>query len=104
MFIVNAFSLNMVDAKIRKGSFQVYVERFNCTEPKSLKETFPTLVSAIGHADTAHVLGFEPNRVTVQIGRQETIIVAQLVGGRLPEGCTELPDGFEFEYFFVTIV
>lgn len=61
------------------------------------------LESAIGHADTAHVLGFEPNRVNVKLGKGDSVIVAQLVGGRLPEGATTLPDGFAFKFLKVTV-
>lgn len=95
MYICNSFSLQMLgetalaDLEIR----QIYEP-----ELKGLE-----LESAIGHADTAHVLGFEPNRVNVHLERGDSIIVAQLMGGRLPEGATTLPDGFKFRYYKVTV-
>jgi hypothetical protein len=95
MFICNAFSLQMVDFPTT-----ISVEEISKDDFDTLK---PTLVSAIGHADTAKVLGFEPNRVNVHIDKGESIIVAQLQGGRLPEGSTTLPEGFSFKFLKVTV-
>jgi len=62
------------------------------------------LTSAIGHADTARVLGSTPNRISVHLAKGETAYVAQLMGGRLPEGCTTLPEGFHFKYIKVEVL
>jgi hypothetical protein len=96
MYIANAFSLQMI------GTFpcNVAIEEISKEEFESIK---PTLVSAIGHSDTAHVLGFEPNRVNVALNKGDTIVVAQLQGGRLPEGATTLPEGFAFKFLKVTV-
>lgn len=91
MYVLNAFSLQMVELPC--------VVKF--TEVDSLPSD---LVSAIGHADTAHVLGFEPNRVNVSLKKGETAYVAQLTGGRLPEGSTTLPEGFHFKFIKVEIM
>ena len=56
------------------------------------------LDSAIGHADTAAVLGVPMNRVNVQLNAGDSAFVAQLEGGRLPEGSTTLPEGFKFDF------
>jgi hypothetical protein len=61
------------------------------------------LVSAVGHADTAAVLGVQCNRVNVALEKGDTCFVAQLVGGRLPEGSTTLPEGFAFKFLEVNI-
>jgi len=67
------------------------------------------VVSAIGHADTANVLtnmlGFPVslNRVNVTLDENTEMYVAQLIGGRLPEGATTLPEGFRFKFFRVKI-
>ena len=92
MYICNAFSLQMVK------EFPVDLK---VTE---LQELPQGLESAIGHADTAAVLGFKPNRVNVSLERGEAIIVAQLQGGRLPEGSTTLPEGFSFKYLKVEVL
>lgn len=89
-YLLNAFSLQMLqrDATVR---FQE-VEKL----PEGLK-------SAIGHADTAAVLGVDCNRVNVSLSSGDVAYVAQLTGGRLPEGCTTLPDGFTFKFIKVEV-
>lgn len=61
------------------------------------------LTSAIGHQDTANVLGVPMNRVNVHLAKGDIAYVAQLQGGRLPEGSTTLPDGFSFKFVKVTV-
>ena len=64
--------------------------------------------SAVGHEDTARVLtgilGFEvkPNRTTLRLDESDVLYLAQLVGERLPEGATTLPEGAHFEFYEVT--
>lgn len=62
------------------------------------------LESAIGHQDTANVLGVPMNRVNVKLYPGDTAYVAQLIGGRLPEGTTTLPEGFRFKFIKVTVL
>lgn len=89
-YLLNAFSLQMVDTP--------------CNVKFTEVDNLPGgLTSAIGHADTAHVLGVEPNRINVHLAKGETAYVAQLTGGRLPEGSTTLPDGFHFKYIRVDV-
>ena len=90
MYLLNAFSLQMVELPC-SVSFQ---------EVDHLPEG---LESAIGHADTAAVLGVPMNRVNVKLNKGDTAYVAQLTGGRLPEGSTTLPEGFAFKYVKVTV-
>lgn len=91
MYICNAFSLQMV-------------REFPCAIRVEEVEKLPQgLVSAIGHADTARVLGYEPNRVNVSLEKGDTVYIAQLIGGRLPEGATTLPEGFAFKFLRVTL-
>ena len=98
-FLTNAFSIQMLG-----GPATVRFEEINATE-------VPTdVVSAIGHVDTANVLtnmlGFPVpmNRAFVTLDEDTELYVAQLVGGRLPEGATALPEGFGFKFYRVTIV
>jgi hypothetical protein len=91
MFLCNAFSLQMV-------------QDLPCTIMVREVEKLPEgLVSAIGHADTAAVLGVQCNRVNVALAKGDTVFVVQLVGGRLPEGSTTLPSGFKFKFLEVKI-
>ena len=92
-FLLNAFSLQMVSTPC--------LVKF--TEVNNLPSK-DELVSAIGHADTAAVLGVPMNRVNVTLKEGETAYIAQLQGGRLPEGSTTLPEGFSFKYIRVDIL
>lgn len=93
MYLLNAFSLQMVDA---------FPASISVDEIASL-EGLGDLVSAIGHADTAAVLGVPCNRQSITLHKGDTAVVAQLVGGRLPEGSTTLPDGFKFKFLKITV-
>lgn len=90
-YVCNAFSLQMISTL----PAQVEIEEVSML-PKGLK-------SAIGHADTANVLGFEPNRINITLGHGDVIYIAQLQGGRLPEGSITLPEGFSFKFLKVTV-
>ena len=91
MFLLNAFSLQMITAFPSNVKFE---------EVDNLPDG---LVSAIGHKDTANVLGVQMNRVNVTLSKGDVAYIAQLQGGRLPEGSTKLPKGFSFKYIKVTI-
>jgi len=91
IYLLNAFSLQMVDAP--------------CIALFEEVDALPSgLVSAIGHTDTARVLGVEPNRINVHLSDGDVAYVAQLQGGRLPEGSTTLPKGFSFKFIKVKVV
>ena len=89
-FLLNAFSLQMVDVPCN-----VHFEEVD--------ELPDGLISAIGHQDTANVLEVPMNRINVHLSKGDVAYVAQLQGGRLPEGSTTLPDGFSFKFIKVTI-
>lgn len=63
-------------------------------------------ISAIGHADTARVVSnilnrdVQANRISLTLSEGDTLYVAQLTGGRLPEGATTLPEGFTLESLY----
>ena len=98
-YLVNAFSIQM----LQKGG----LVKFNEIAPEDIPAD---VVSAVGHADTAAVLsnmlGFEVpmNRMNISLDEDTEIYVAQLIGGRLPEGSTTLPEGFTFKFYRVTMV
>lgn len=94
-YIGNAFSLGMVPRNLLGGvrfapASENEVDRGSCR-------------SIVGHADTAAVLGVEFNRASVMLGEGDVLYVAQLQGGRLPEGCKTLPEGFRFEWVRVEL-
>ena len=97
-FVSNAFSLQMVPANAI------------CTIEKCLPGDVPEeAVSCIGHPDTAAVVSdilgreVECNRTSISLGDGDVLYVAQLTGGRLPEGATRLPEGFSLVFRRVTV-
>ena len=104
MKLFNAFSIQMISAL---DEASVSFKKISVEQAKNLLAD--GVDSYIGHTDTAAVisdlLGME-----IQAQRRfgtlvpgETAIVAQVIGGRLPEGCTTLPNGFFIQFFQVTI-
>ena len=90
IYLLNAFSLQMVDIPCN-----VHFEKV---------DKLPDgLTSAIGHQDTANVLGVPMNRINVHLNKGDIAYIAQLQGGRLPEGSTTLPDGFSFKFIKVIV-
>lgn len=101
IYLGNAFALQMLDlSKVQ------HVTVTPVTADEASKADF---VSVIGHADTATVvsnlLGKEvvANRASISISKGDVLYVAQLTGGRLPEGSTTLPEGFALTFVRVTI-
>ena len=91
-YLLNAFSLQMIN------QFPASVEFEEVTElPRGL-------VSAVGHQDTANVLGVDMKRINVVLNKGDVFYVAQLQGGRLPEGSTTLPEGYSFKFLKGTIL
>lgn len=99
MYISNAFSLSMV-----APSATVKVSLMTAEEVAALP-----LESAIGHADTAKVVGgllgidLPANRANISLNPGEKMVVAQYIGSRLPEGATQLPEGARIEFRLVEI-
>lgn len=104
VYIGNAFSLQMVNLK----KYSVKIEE---VDVENLKKTglLSDCTSAIGHEDTANVVSNDldmdvpANRINISLNQGDTLIVAQLVGGRLPEGTKELPNGFSIKYMIVKL-
>lgn len=92
-YIGNAFSLGMVPRHLL-----AFVRLSACNRPD-----VAGLVSCVGHADTAAVLGVPMARISVTLQSGDVLYVAQLRGGRLPEGCTTLPEGFGFDWVRVEV-
>lgn len=103
VYICNAFSLQMVGKEC-----MLHVAPITVKEVQTIMSDGFT--SAIGHADTAAVvsdiLGKEVtfNRINVSLEKGDTLIVAQIMGGRLPEGSITLPEGFSIQFMRVELV
>lgn len=95
MTLCNAFSLQMLEGFSGTITWEVI--------PAPSAAELAAMDSAVGHADTAAVLGVEMRRVNVTLRPGETAIVAQVTGGRLSEGAKTLPEGVAFKFFRVTI-
>jgi len=98
-YLGNAFSLQMVSA----FPADVHIEAVEASEVPVDAE------SVIGHPDTAAVVSsilereVTPNRVSISLEAGDELYVAQLFGGRLPEGATTLPEGFSLGFLRVTL-
>lgn len=101
MFLLNAFSLNMLtsnaDISVRQVSLDV------------ARNLASVATSAVGHADTASVfsdvLGIDvpTNQVSVTLGDGEAALVGQYSGPRLAEGATSLPEGATIKWLLVGV-
>lgn len=94
-YVSNAFSLQMLN-----GDCNLQVKEISQSDFDSIKDD---AVSIVGHKDTANVLGVEFNRESIALNKGDVLYVAQLQGGRLPEGATTLPDGVKFKFLKVAI-
>ena len=101
MFLLNAFSLNMI-----VGNADIVVREVTQNVAASLASW---CTSAVGHADTAavfsNVLGVEIpcNRATVALKDGDVALVGQYSGPRLPEGATTLPEGAAIKWVVVGV-
>ena len=101
MFLLNAFSLNML-----VGNADVVVREVSQKVAAILADA---CVSAVGHADTAavfsNVLGVAVpcNRATVALKDGDVALVGQYSGPRLAEGATSLPEGATIKWVVVAV-
>lgn len=104
MKLFNAFSIQMISA-LEEAS--VSFKKISIEQAKSLLAN--GVDSYVGHVDTAAVinsmLGMEipAQRRFGSLAVGETALVAQVIGGRLPEGATTLPEGMSLQFFQVTV-
>ena len=92
-YIGNAFSLQMLSPQ----------EALISVVPAEWEDVPADVISCIGHADTAAVASklagreIPCQRISVLLDPGDEIFVIQVTGGRLPEGCTTLPEGIKME-------
>lgn len=107
IYIGNAFSLQMVDLKAHNF---IETAPFTVEKVKQYFDDGLEIISCIGHQDLANVVSnilkedIKSNRINVKLLPDDILIVAQLTGGRLPEGATTLPDGFKIEFVGVRVI
>lgn len=101
IYLGNAFSLQMLN--LQKQA------RVLVTPVTSDKVANADFESVVGHADTAAVLTdmlqrpVSCNRTSVRLQDGDVLFVAQVTGGRLPEGATQLPEGFSLTFLKVEL-
>lgn len=93
-YLGNAFSLQMLK------SFPCSINIVECTKEEALNKNN---ISVVGYKDIANILSVDFNRVSITLNEGDILYVAQVIGGRLPEGCTTLPEGFKMKFLKVTI-
>ena len=117
IYVGNAFSLQMV-----QNGADFRVDGACPTEVKiDLFKDLDQVVFCIGHADTARMAAKSLNqakaanawrtftedemfiRQSVTLVAGDVLYVMQVTGGRLPEGCTELPEGVQLVWRKVTV-
>lgn len=107
IIISNAFSLQMLNLDV-DNDIQICHVRIEDVKA-FLADNNNNFVSAIGHVDTANVVSsilgvpVPMNRINVKLTQNDSLIVAQIVGGRLPEGATTLPEGFKIKFVEVQL-
>ena len=105
LYIVNAFSIQMLTPSATDRATMSF-------KPVTLEQAIKMVetnifVSAIGHEDTANVVSnlfkkeIPMNRISVNLGNNDVLLVAQLMGGRLPEGATTIPEGMTIQFWVV---
>lgn len=100
-YIGNAFSLQMV----APGS-TIYTKEITLDAARAFARV---AASVVGHADTANVvsamLGVEipTNRQSIKLCPGDRLVVAQITGGRLPEGATTLPENCKIVFLQVDV-
>lgn len=102
--LFNAISIQMVPSDC--AEFAWHGRRISHEEAAQFARD--GVVSFIGHEDTARVLSgilgvnvpFRRAFGTLTPG--EPVLVAQVTGGRLPEGATTLPEGVSLQFWLVT--
>ena len=100
-YISNSFALSMIPdgAIIRTKVVNLPLIARKLSNPRSV----------VGHADTARVFSsllgipIAHNRETISLTPTDRLYVGQLIGGRLPEGATTLPEGFQIKWICVSI-
>ena len=104
MFILNAFSLNMVP-------FQVCNIAMMELSVEGVQEIIEDegLESGIGHPDTAKIIGnmigieLPVNRANITLKQGDKVLIGQYMGPRLPEGATVLPEGARIKFIKISV-
>lgn len=106
MFLLNAFSLNMLDTSVGH-EVSISVKEVDITTARLA--ALHGAQSAVGHAPTAAIfeqqLGYPiaAARATVKLKMGDAALIGQYSGPRLEEGATVLPPGATIKWLIVRI-
>lgn len=112
MYLLNAFSLNMISgfpASVEVTEVTADQARFALMCAAEADGEVDFVKSAVGHADTAAVFSsvlncpVECRRVTVSLSKGDSAIVGQYIGPRLKEGAVALPEGAAIKWLLVHV-
>jgi len=84
------------------GEGEIKIKNLGQLPPEVIRRWVYNAKSCIGHSDTAAVLSqfagceIKFNRENITLNSGDILLVAQLQGGRLPEGAKTLPEGSKF--------
>ena len=96
-YVSNAFSLQMIEPV---PTTNIKIDRISETLFRGL---IKNAYSIVGHPDMAKILNVKYNRESITLHTGDTLLVAQITGGRLPPGTTILPEDVDITYLHVTI-
>ncbi len=97
VYLGNAFSLQMIQTPATVRVVDVQPEQVP-----------PEAVNIIGHEDTAVVAGsilgrdLHENRQSIELQPGDHLYVVQVMGGRLPNGATTLPENYTLKLLKVS--
>lgn len=95
-YIGNSFSLQMLGTDKGLLGFKILTK-------DDFEFQTRNAYSIVGHEDTARVLGVQMNRESISLKKGDILFIAQITGGRLPEGATKLPQSCTFKFMQVEI-
>lgn len=97
IFLANSFSLQMLTS---------FPSDYRCMEINKEKFDYykQHAVSFVGHKDLANLLNVDYNRESLKLREGDVLLVAQIIGGRLPEGATTLPHNVSIKYLCVHVL
>lgn len=105
-YISNAFSFNMIATTQQIPGTIRFVE-VNLYEGALLAAG--SVVSVVGHADTANLFStllereVVFNRASLTLNKGDELLLGQYSGPRLPEGATSLPEGATVKWLLLTV-
>lgn len=95
-FVTNSFSLLMQTLEdMDFSSHMISIDEFEALKYGA--------ISHVGNETLANILGVKYNPNPVYLREGDCILVAHLVGGKLPHGAEELPDNVGLKFYLVEI-